>query len=519
MYKLFLCLRYLRRRYIALVAIVGVTLCVAMVLIVISVMNGFLDLVEGAARGMMGDVIVDATSPGGLGQYDEFMAELDKLPNVKATSPVIYSYGVLGIGADFKQGVRIVGLRLPDAARVTTFAEGLTPPQSPADATFQPPPEMLERFEELARQYEQQVLDLEARVAQYEQALAAVPATEPAQQELARKYQVAIEQNEQYIAELRRLIYRPQQPGIALGIDIGGISERDEATGEYRLALQPGATVTLTTAPMGRGRVSALAQPVTKSFTLIGHSRMGIYQIDSQHVYVPFDVLQTLMDMGDRTDIDTGEVDPARANQILITARQDGEAALEALTKQVEEVWQRVVARHPEQARVQVEVRTWRQKQSQFIGPIEKQRTLVVLMFGVISLVAVVLVFAIFYMMVVQKTRDIGILKSIGGSSGGVAGIFRMYGAAVGVVGSAAGVVMGWLFVHYINQIHDWIATVFQWRVFDRRAFMFDRIPNTVELPVIYWVVIGAIAAGLLGSMLPALRAARMQPVEALRYE
>jgi hypothetical protein len=164
-------------------------------------------------------------------------------------------------------------------------------------------------------------------------------------------------------------------------------------------------------------------------------------------------------------------------------------------------------------------IQTWEQKQESFVGPIEKQRTLTVIMFSIISMVAVVLVFAIFYMMVVQRTRDVGVIKSIGGTSAGVAGIYLLYGCAIGLVGSAAGAIGGCVFVHYINQVHDWVGRTFHYVVFNKEAYLFDTIPNQVQPVVVAWVIIGAILAGLLGAILPALRAARMQPVEALRYE
>ena len=76
MYKLFLCLKYLRRRYLALIAVAAVALCVAMVLIVVSVYDGFLSQVERAAMGLFGDIIVHAPSLSAIGRYDEFISEL-----------------------------------------------------------------------------------------------------------------------------------------------------------------------------------------------------------------------------------------------------------------------------------------------------------------------------------------------------------------------------------------------------------------------------------------------------------
>ena len=77
MYKLFLCLRYLRKLVMAYFAVLCVALCVAMMLIVVSVMNGFLDKIERAAKGLFGDVIVSAPGSSGLARYDEFIAEVE----------------------------------------------------------------------------------------------------------------------------------------------------------------------------------------------------------------------------------------------------------------------------------------------------------------------------------------------------------------------------------------------------------------------------------------------------------
>ena len=96
MYKLFLCLRYLRKRVIAYFAVVGVALCVAMMLIVTSVMTGFLNKIETAARGLFGDIVMEPHGQWGIAHYDEWMVYLkDHVPEVQAASPRIYSYGML----------------------------------------------------------------------------------------------------------------------------------------------------------------------------------------------------------------------------------------------------------------------------------------------------------------------------------------------------------------------------------------------------------------------------------------
>ena len=518
MYKFFLCLHYLRRRHIALVAIVGMALCVFMVLVVVSVMNGFLNHVALAARGMMGDVIVDC--PMGMAHYDAFITEMKDIPQVRAATPVIYSHGLLRISSNYTQTVRVVGVRLPEATAVSEFADGLHPQELKRRPAFRIAPG---RQEQLDHRRRDRLQRLEADIDVWRQRLAGEEHLgEPLRDtQLIAELRTAIEAAERSVKALRRLYtFDEKLPGIILGVDLPGTTERDEKTGAYTRRLPTGMRVQLTLLPIGRTGISTMTQPIKKSFTFVGDSRMGIYQIDSAYVYVDFDVLQELIDMAPVEDVDTGRVAPGRCTQIQIKVEgPDDEADLLAAARKVRNLWAGFKDRHPDLGGVSADIQTWRQKQAQYVGPIEKQRDLTTIMFCIVSMVAVVLVFAIFYMMVVQKTKDIGVLKSIGASSGGVAGLYLLYGGAVGLVSSVIGAVGGYCFVRQINPIHDWIAEAFGWRVFDRRAYLFDRIPNDVSPWVVFAVVVGAIVAGLVGALLPAIRAARMQPVEALRYE
>jgi lipoprotein-releasing system permease protein len=162
---------------------------------------------------------------------------------------------------------------------------------------------------------------------------------------------------------------------------------------------------------------------------------------------------------------------------------------------------------------------TWRQQQEDLIRNIEAQRALAITMIAVISVVAVILVFVIFYMIVAQKTRDIGVLKAIGASNMGVTGIFIVYGAAIGFVGSVIGAIGGYVFVHNINAIQDWLDKSIGFRVWTQKQHIFKEIPNEIDPWSMVVIMICAILAGMAGALVPAIRAGRMQPVEALRYE
>jgi lipoprotein-releasing system permease protein len=561
MYKLFLCLRYLRRRVIAYFAMIAVCLCVAMVLIVTSVMDGFLHKVEMAAKGLSGDIVIESTSLSGLGRYDELIAELhENMPNeIQAASPFIITFGILRVpeSRDYRQTVQIAGIRLPERAEISDFAGGLHFQKAGPTATrpsFDPPISVLRksvqddaqairdiRKREEGRAGEEGndlVLRLDTALSYHRRANDTLLAAEPYQQDLARvqrELDLATEKaHGSDTPETTRLaeqlddlkmksgFLQPEYRAI-LGLGIPGLSFRT-SQGETVRFIVPGQKVELLVLPLGR-KTSIDISPNRAVFSVVDDSRSDISSIDSDMVYLPFETLQMMNNMtaefsaGDHPQLLT----PARCSQIQIKVRGNAaeEGRLRDVCARVETLWNDFKDRHPDAVSrdTEVLVQTWRQRQAKIIAPIEKQRTLVITMFGVISLVAVVLIFVIFYMIVVQKTRDIGVLKSVGASSPGVAAIFLAYGAAVGLVGSLLGTATGYLFVRNINAIQDQIDAWFGWRVWDREWFLFEKIPSEVQATTAVYIILGAVVAGLLGALIPAIRAARMQPVEALRYE
>ena len=164
-------------------------------------------------------------------------------------------------------------------------------------------------------------------------------------------------------------------------------------------------------------------------------------------------------------------------------------------------------------------VQTWEQKQGPLLAAVEVESAILNVLLFLIIAVAGFGILAIFYMIVVEKTRDIGILKALGASSRGVMSVFLSYGLALGIVGSGVGVIVGLLFVKYINTIETVITVLTGRPVFDERIYYFPEIPTQVNPWTVCWVAFGAMAIAVLASILPARRASRLHPVEALRYE
>ena len=164
-------------------------------------------------------------------------------------------------------------------------------------------------------------------------------------------------------------------------------------------------------------------------------------------------------------------------------------------------------------------VSPWRDKQMPLLAAVQMETAILNVLLFLIIAVAGFGILAIFLMIVVEKTRDIGILKSLGASGWGIMGIFLSYGLSLGLVGSGVGLVLGLLLVRYINEIADLLGALTGRPVFDPEIYYFYKIPTLVDPLTIGWITLGAVGIAVLASILPACRAARLHPVEALRYE
>lgn len=670
MYKLYLCLQYFGKRALAWFAMLGVFSCVFMMLVGVSVMNGFVHKIEKAAKGLFGDVVISSGSLGGMAYYDEFIADVKRqVPAVEGASPFILTFGILQVpGTEYRRTVQVAGIRLPERASVSNFAEGLFVQKGMSDCSFNPPDAvvmkklvedyqrteailrreagpspaptwsdvmwidlvwslsglvilvlvgttvwvgvdsarnriptgsetysgdaglwvigcvllwmfvfpwyLVKRYLELRREPHGKIkpglitgigLGLEVLVlvanivlivlvarrevinqpdpAQAERARTALSfqdmgisnyrnanATHAGVERLRKDLEAAdkagnsaeVKRLERQLAGLEREEVLPPQQRLILGLGIGGLSSRTQR-GETLRVIGPGQQVTLTLIPLGRKMSYTDITPTTKAFTVIDDCSTDVASIDSEIVYVDFRTLQKLNNMSAEHAADDPNtvVEQPRCSQIHVKVRPEDSEGLriQAVARQIDGVWQEFKDKHPDAKRTPIIVETWRQRQSRLVSAMEAQRTLFVIIIGIMSASTLILIVVILYVIVMQKTRDIGVLKAVGASSAGVAGIFLAYGATIALVGSLVGVAAGWVFVHNINPIHDYIGRAFGFVVWSRETFMFEKIPNEVGTITPVLILVGATIAGIVGATIPAVKAARRRPVEALRYE
>lgn len=529
MYKWFLTWRYLHTKLIAFFAIASVTLCVAMVLVVLSVMGGFLDTVRARSRGLHSEIVLQGGSLQGFPYYKEFGERLtETMPDVvRLCTPVLFTYGIFRVPmTSFTKATQVLGIRLDEYVQVNDFAEGLYYERYYPGTTHLGPQRMPvagwdgEGMPKLPAK----LADANAKWREYEtdeEAIAAYDALPFTWSMLPyvvpdfageRVYAVDVD-GPGYVGDERY--------GLIVGVDL--LYER-RADGNFDRTVARGAGVTLTLVPLdARGNLKG-EPPVKVPLRYVDDSRTGIYEIDSQCVYADFDMLQHKLAMDPQPLVDGG-MTPARANQLFV-GLQPG-IDLDAARDTIEAEWIAFMDSlgdelHPADVNAMdhVSVYTWEGLQRHFIAAVEKEKVLVTFLFGLISVVAIVLVGCIFYMIVEKKTRDIGILKALGASRRGVAAMFIAYAGAVGVVGSILGTLIGSLFVWNINAIQDYLANWNpQLRIWSPEVYSFDRIPEVVKGSDVGWVASVAVLSCMLGSLIPAVIAGRVWPVKALRYE
>ena len=508
MYKLHLILKYLRKRRIAWVSLVAVMLCTAMVLVVISVMGGWLRMFRQTNHALIGDLIVHRYSLDGFGHYQEMMQDIQKLPEVKAVSPEIHTYALLNIANQLRTGVQVVGYDIQTIGQVNGFVSSLH---------WQPA-----TLEEKAKEFDRNASALAARVPEDAEMLRG-------NAQAMRNKAAAFPSWDKPMAgqEYRDLLPNSHVdvstwPGIVVGSGVIGLRPDENGVIErpdfiYRK------WVRLTVLNVSESQDTLADTRVTRSYWLMDDSKTGVFQVDQNMVYVPFDLLQKDLNMDARpyTDRRTGEQKTtfARCNQLLISLRDgyDMNAVQPKIAKIVDDLEQKYGdLNFPDDV---IKTQTWEEKQADFLAAVEHEKVLLVILFAIISVVAVFLIFCIFFMIVVEKTRDIGIIKSVGATSAGVAGIFLGYGLTIGIIGGAAGLLLGYLVVHNINWLHAWLARELGVKIWDAKTYVFDTIPNTMELRDVVVIVTVAILSSVIGAIVPAVRAARMNPVEALRWE
>lgn len=509
MYKLLLCQRYLRTRYIALASIISVTLGVATMIVVNSVMAGFGSEMRSRIQGILSDIIIETRSMNGEFDPEGYKAKIRELVGkyIVGVTATVEVHAVLSYkyGPDYlPHPINLIGIDPESKSEVGPLIDYLQSYHSqtedgkviPAERSLSEPigweltPAAQTRRLENAQYFkEMEKLRAQMRAQQKKE--------EPDPEEMFGDVPPSTADAE---AEAEENLGQPQKGRLYIGEGMAKYLGLDPDTKQPRTfdVIRTGTDVRITTYSAGT--------PSPKYFvaTVVDTFKTGMSEYDSNLVYCNLEHLQEVRGMIRRNE-DGTETRAFTSLQIKLRDYKDAPKVLEILKANFS-------AEH-------FNVNTWEQRQGPLLAAVDVESSILNILLFLIITVAGFGILAIFFMIVVEKTRDIGILKALGASSSGVMSIFLAYGLLLGLVGAGAGVGVGLLFVYYINEIEKFITLVTGREVFPEKIYYFKDIPTHVDPFTVCWVAFGAVMIAVLASVLPARRASRLRPVQALRYE
>jgi lipoprotein-releasing system permease protein len=520
MYQALLVRKYLLSKIMPLLAAAAVLLCTTMVLVTWSVMGGFLNMLVSSGRTMSGDVIV--TWPNvGFAHYDDLVKRLESDPMIAAAAPTIETFALLGLPNGRKEMVMVRGVETASYARVTEYDK---------IQWWRPLDKPLRKDEngDDVRLKQENLDVLNRAVANSKSLTRTNPLTGEA------------------------------EPAVVMGIEVSGFNARQpegyydpqryikrDATGNAEPVnefLPNSGHVVMSVLPLDSD-ARVVGEQASMKMAVANEFHSGVYELDSKVVIAPLATLQKMLRMdavkaatpapasddedGFATGIGSGSAaskdTPARVTHVIVRGKADyGKLGTsEPLVDRVRAIYAEFEQAHPGQVpgTFDVSVLSWEDQNRTLINAVKKETGLVLFLFSLISLTAAFLVLAIFWSMIAEKTKDIGIMRALGASRWGVAGVWLGYGVVIGVVGALLGLGVGTLIIRNINPIHEWLGSALGLTIWDPRIYYFTEIPNALNVSKAAIVCLGGVACSVLGALIPSWRAARMDPVRALRFE
>lgn len=456
MYRTFLSWRYMRARRTNWIGISGIFVGVGALILILSIMSGFLQETRDTMRGSLADMILsvpreDDGSP--AAEPDALLAALRADPRIEAAAAQMVWFGLLAredgatealfSDAMFAQraGVKLIGIDLEDELATTDLRAAL----------------------ERSPRFGSKVFDTEH------------PFDLPPSQ---------------------RPRGRPR-PAILVG---------DQVFSTH--GLRRGQVVTLATSTFNsRGEI----EPSNREFVVAGSFRSKDNEMDLSRVLMEREELVRFL-------AGTAPGDPLppgaqRFSEVLVKLHDYERDAPILRATLADSLYERglVPARS--------ELSTWEDLRANMLGAIENERVLMGIMLSLVLLVAGFTIFAILSMMVTEKRRDIGILTALGATPRGVMTLFLLIAFWDALVGAFAGAAVGTWMALEIDAIEIWLSKNLGVQIFDRNVYLFDHIPSVIEPARVALIVLGAFVCALVFAAIPAYKAASMHPLDALRHE
>ncbi len=443
MYKLTLAFKYFLKRKITYFAVIAVTLCVFIVVVVMTVMTDLYGDFSESNHRFAGDCVLGTDSLVGFAYYEDFIKIMAQQKEIAAFSPVIKSFALRRRrGSNSDSAVEIMGIEPNTYSEVTDFANTLY-------------------------------------------------------------------YNRRDVSGVFKLSYDPNLTGCVMGdtmLRVEGAEYPDKAqVPEYSYSIS---CFPLT--PQGAFAQAGTDMVNTKTFYLSDLSSTGLPRVDDMVMYVPFEQAQKLCGMAGPTK---------RVSRIQIKFAPG--VKINKGCEIVRSLWNKYRSEKNNESQAflldTVTVQSWKEFRRESIAPMENEQAELIVMFGFVGLTTVFIVLVVFYMIISHKSKDIGILKSIGVSKKDIIELFSIFALLIGLLSSALGLFTGWLFLLNVNRLEGWLNNKYGFQLWNRDIYAIGDIPNRVKFAVLAVIAIAAIVACLLGAFFPSWQAARKAPADILQ--
>jgi lipoprotein-releasing system permease protein len=258
------------------------------------------------------------------------------------------------------------------------------------------------------------------------------------------------------------------------------------------LSLRPGDNLTLV-AP--RGAVTPMGTtPRIKAYKIIGTFEVGMSEYDAAFVFMPLPEAQAYFNRpGDVTAIELYTDNPDRIDE-----------------------YRKLIADAAERP---IYMLDWRTRNATFFSALQVERNVMFLILTLIVLVAALNIVSGLIMLVKDKGTAIAILRTMGATQGAIMRIFLITGASIGFAGTAFGFLLGTIICLRAEAIRQFLSWLTNTNIFPPELYFLSRLPAEMNVGETTAVVVMALSLSLLATLYPSWRAARLDPVEALRYE